>query len=243
MTSKSIELGRKLSTTQVVHKKLSELYLEFLFCGGLPEAVKVWCEYKSFFDRETQVRKIHRDLLRMYKEDFGKYAESKDALNILALWEQSATHLSRYRETVKRFKFKGIVSSKRGFKGLKDYFHYLKKAGLVTISYVVESPMYPLKSCSKEALFKCFWHDTGLLLAQLDFSFKALISGTDISYKGFISENWVANELEKSKPSSGLHSWMQNTAEIEFLLQTASGNIIPIEVKNNNPRARSLDSF
>jgi len=40
----------------------------------------------------------------------------------------------------------------------------------------------------------------------------------------------------------GLYSYRTKSSEIEFLLQTET-SILPIEVKNNNLRAKSLDSF
>jgi len=54
---------------------------------------------------------------------------------------------------------------------------------------------YPLKPHTKDSLFKAFFFDTGILLCELDYSYQALDSDKDISYKGFLTENYVATQL------------------------------------------------
>ena len=71
-----------------------------------------------------------------------------------------------------------------------------------------------------------------------------LILGEHIgSYKGFILENFVAQELF-SITNSELISWQQGTAELEFII-TNSADILPIEVKSSTKsrRAKSLDAY
>jgi predicted AAA+ superfamily ATPase len=51
------------------------------------------------------------------------------------------------------------------------------------------------------------------------------------TYKGFFTENFVLQELI----SSGItrtYCWQGRTSEIEFLLQTNAGDIVPVEVKS-----------
>ena len=62
-------------------------------------------------------------------------------------------------------------------------------------------------------------------------------------YKGYIAENFVAQELSALgiEPS---FSWNDARSEIEFLLSDDLGNIIPVEVKSGRrTKARSLQSY
>ena len=52
------------------------------------------------------------------------------------------------------------------------------------------------------------------------------------TYKGYVAENFLAQEL-RSSGISALYCWSGRTAEVEFLLESASG-IIPVEVKAGN---------
>jgi hypothetical protein len=62
-------------------------------------------------------------------------------------------------------------------------------------------------------------------------------------YKGFIAENFVAQEFAVA----GLdptYSWADARAEIEFIATDPEGRVIPLEVKSGRrTRARSLQSF
>lgn len=63
------------------------------------------------------------------------------------------------------------------------------------------------------------------------------------TYKGYVAENFVAQELKSSRPSASLFSWTENQAEIEFLIQGDAG-AIPIEVKSaSRVRSQSLKAF
>ncbi|MBV1920271.1 MAG: DUF4143 domain-containing protein [Pseudomonadales bacterium] len=79
------------------------------------------------------------------------------------------------------------------------------------------------------------------LCCQLGIS-ESVLAMKEMIYKGPIVENFVQNELL----SYGLresYSWHENTAEIEFVLDTAAG-IVPMEVKaGKNTQAKSLKSY
>ena len=73
--------------------------------------------------------------------------------------------------------------------------------------------------------------------------YQALLSETLGSYKGFIAENFVAQEFF-SGLNTDLIAWSKGQAEIEFLINRGE-QIMPIEVKSSkrSRRSRSLDSF
>ena len=64
-----------------------------------------------------------------------------------------------------------------------------------------------------------------------------------VSCDGFIAENFVQTEL-CARVGHPTYGWAEGRAEIEFLHQTANGEIVPVEVKSRRrSRARSLSSY
>ncbi|MBF0442631.1 MAG: ATP-binding protein [Oligoflexales bacterium] len=231
--------------TPVVHERLLSLYREYLFVGGLPQVVATWLNGLKAKDSLLlliqTVRALQKKLLAEYKADFAKY-HPRDALNIARTWEFVAENLSRSLSEVKRFTFKDKIPGKRGYGDFANYFIRLEACGLIYRSFVTDTPVYPLKSQKKDSLFKCFYFDSGLLLSEMDFEYTALNPDKDIIYKGPIAENFIAGELVRLGISPFSYVKSNSTAEIEFLIQK-DGKIIPIEVKNNNPSAKSLAWF
>jgi predicted AAA+ superfamily ATPase len=226
----------------IAHERLLNLYREYLYVGGMPEAVKIWFETGkttgSILAQTRAVRDIQKGLLTKYKSDFAKY-HPRDALNIARTWELVAEQLARSFTEVSRFRFKDTISGKRDYKAFTHYFARLDACGLTHRSFVTEHPIYPLKSHKKESMFKCYFGDTGLLLAEMDVEFQALEPSRGITYKGPLAENFVANNLVQLGFPLFAFVRANGSAEIEFLIQN-HGEIIPIEVKNNQTTAKSL---
>ena len=64
-----------------------------------------------------------------------------------------------------------------------------------------------------------------------------------LSFKGYIAENFVQNELSVrvAYPTFG---WEQGNAQVEFLHRDRNGEVIPVEVKSGTRNcARSLRSY
>ncbi len=72
--------------------------------------------------------------------------------------------------------------------------------------------------------------DVGLPGCMADIPIQTILSQDFGSYKGFIAENYVAQELQ-SGGFTELYSWKGKTSEIEFLV-VINGKIIPLEVKS-----------
>lgn len=79
---------------------------------------------------------------------------------------------------------------------------------------------------------------------MLELPMEVIIQSKIGSYKGFIAENFVMQELVTATEGGSLYSWQETKAEIEFLFAQGS-QIIPIEVKSSEKfaRAKSLDSY
>jgi len=231
--------------SSTAHRALLDLYRDYLFVGGMPAVVDLWFTRRAYgasvLESISEVRAMQKDLLLRYKADFAKYYP-RDAFNIGRTWELVAEQLAKSMTIVNRFKFKSQISGKRDFRAFANYFACLEACGLIHRSFMIERPLHPLRAHKRESLFKCYYFDTGLLLAEVDFAYAALAGDQDVSYKGPIAENFIACELVRHGVPLFCYAKANSTAEIEFIAQREVW-FVPIEVKNNDTRAKSLDSF
>ncbi|MCF7945158.1 MAG: DUF4143 domain-containing protein, partial [Spirochaetia bacterium] len=100
-----------------------------------------------------------------------------------------------------------------------------------------------LKPNRKENIFKLMLFDIGLLNSMNNLSLSSIIKQNIGSYKGYLAENFTAQELI-AYGQKELYSWAGRTSEIEFLLQKED-QVIPLEVKSGKriSRTKSLDVF
>jgi predicted AAA+ superfamily ATPase len=73
------------------HRKLLEKQREYLFVGGMPEAVSVYKESGSI----TEVSEVHRSIIDTYRDDFHKYASQKDLLRLQKVFSQIPSRLTQ----------------------------------------------------------------------------------------------------------------------------------------------------
>lgn len=108
-------------------------------------------------------------------------------------------------------------------------------------------PKPPLAAYKKENMVKLFMFDVGLLNHMLGSSYKEIKQQnyelSAYNYKGYVTENFVQQELTAIGVDPS-YSWNHARAEIEFILATDEGDIVPVEVKSDKrTRAKSLASY
>lgn len=237
-------------TTQVnsaaAHTKLMDKLTDYFFTGGMPEAVAAWYQYKDvpILQRIEKVTQIHADLIEGYRRDFGKYAGKVDAALISSVFNSIPAQLSLVQdESVKRFKFKNVHQRKSRYSDFDTAIHWLACCRLVLVNYPIEGqPKAPLAAYKKHNMVKLFLFDVGLLNHMLGSSYQQ-IKQQGYEYKGYIAENFVQQELTALNLDPS-YSWHDARAEVEFIVATESGDIVPIEVKSGKrTRAKSLASY
>lgn len=234
------------ASTPAAHTKLMDKLTDYFFTGGMPEAVSTWYHLKdsSILERVEKVTKIHADLIEGYRRDFGKYARKVDATLIESVFNSIPAQLSLVSdESVKRFKFKHVHERKSRYSDFESAIHWLNCCRLALPNYPIEgTPKSPLAAYKKQNMVKLFMFDMGLLNHMLGSSYKE-IKQQNYEYKGYVAENFVQQELTAMgvEPS---YSWHDARAEIEFILATDNGDIVPLEVKSGKrTRAKSLASY
>ena len=239
------------ASTPAAHTKLMDKLTDYFFTGGMPEAVSAWYRFKdsNILERINKVTQIHADLVEGYRRDFGKYAGKVDATLIESVFNSIPAQLSLVSdESVKRFKFKHVHERKSRYNDFSTAIHWLNCCRLALPNYPIEGmPKAPLAAYKKENMVKLFLFDVGLLNHMLGSSYKEIKQQnyklSTYNYKGYVAENFVQQELTAmgADPS---YSWNDARAEIEFILTTDQGDIMPVEVKSGKrTRAKSLASY
>lgn len=234
------------ANSAAAHSKLMDKLTDYFFTGGMPEAISTWYHFKdsSILERVERVSKIHADLVDGYRRDFGKYAGKADAALIESVFSSIPAQLSLVSdESVKRFKFKNVHERKSRYSDFETAIHWLRCCRLALANYPIEGmPKAPLAAYKKENMVKLFLFDVGLLNHMLGSSYKE-IKQQSYEYKGYVAENFVQQELTAIGVDPS-YSWNDARAEIEFILSTNDGDIVPVEVKSGKrTRAKSLASY
>jgi predicted AAA+ superfamily ATPase len=242
-----IEILQELnSIPDAFHNKLWELTKVYYAIGGLPEIVQRFINLKEDLTPETfeEIRYLQNQLLLGYRGDFAKHAGKVNANHISRVFENIPEQIAKENDSsVQKYRFKGVIPGLSKYSQLVGPIEWLIYAGLFLPSYLVETVQIPLKAYKKENRFKLFFFDIGLLNAMLNLSLTSIIQQDFSNYKGYLAENFVAQEL-RSYNNRALYSWRGKTSEIEFLLEKEN-KIIPLEVKSgkNLRRSKSLDAY
>jgi len=217
--------------------KLSDLLRQYYFVGGMPEAVETFVELKDF----NRVRRVHRALIKDYRDDFGKHAPKGLSPRIGMIWDSIPAQLSKEN---KKFIFSSVQSGYRA-KDLELSMRWLLDSGLIHHVAKVSKPALPIDAY-RDGGFKVFFLDVGLLATMANLNAQTLLEGNRIfqEFKGALAEQYVQQQiLAESGVEPYYWSAERSGAEIDFLIQSDMA-IVPVEVKAEvNLQAKSLKSF
>ena len=217
--------------------KYIELLKKYYYIGGMPEVVQTYIDTDDFYE----TRKIQKNLLKYYEEDFSKHAPKEVVPRIMMVWNSIPSQLAKENR-------KFIYGSMREGARAKDFemaIQWLEDAGLIIRNYRITKPDIPLIAYIEMNSFKMFLLDVGLLAAKANISAKVLLDGCKIfeEFKGALTEQFVAEQLKASDRELYYYSTENSSGEIDFIIQQEM-HCIPIEVKaEENLRARSLRAF
>lgn len=232
------EFFKKLKDiSAVTHRLLMEQYRLYCCIGGLPEAIQVYIDSDDLF----AVRKTHRSLIQTYKADFLKYSKKHEIFRCDKVFDYVPTHLGQ------KVKYAEIDSNEKS-RDLGKALKTLLYARVLQASYHTNATTVPLRAFMDETVFKLFFLDVGLALTHTEEDFKNIIHGETV-LSGPIAEQFVNQHIAylDSERDPELFYWLKDKssakAEVD-LIYTIGRQIIPIEVKANEPiKYRSLNVF
>lgn len=219
-------------------EKFVTLLRQYLFVGGMPEAVASFAESRS----AEEVRRLQDQILTGYQSDFAKYTGGYPVTRIDAVWRSLPAQLAREN---RKFAYHLIEKSARA-REYEAAVDWLSLCGLVYKVPRISKPALPLAAYMEAPFFKLYSLDSGLLGALAGLDFKTAVDGNRLfqEFKGAFTEQLVLQGLVRSGGYRiGYWATKSGTAEVDFVVQ-AGNRIIPIEVKATlNLKARSLASF
>lgn len=218
------------------HERVLEYYKEYLFVGGMPEAVE---EFGKNQNTEL-VRIIQQTILESYQNDMGKYNKQSEIPKTRIVYKNISTQLAKEN---KKFQYKNIKQGGRASE-FENAIEWLCLAGIASQNYRVEQIMLPLNAYRSLSDFKFYMNDVGLCGASQDIHYEDILADNPLfdNFKGGLTENYVFNQLTVN--GLGLYYWTSGSqAEIDFITRLGE-DIIPIEVKSTvNTRSRSLNTY
>jgi predicted AAA+ superfamily ATPase len=232
------------SVPAVVHDHLWDMLKVFLVVGGLPEVVATYAAFKDDLPTAFEaVRKKQGDLLTAYLADVAKHSGKENSMHIERVWHNVPAQMARELDgSSSKFRFKGVVPGISGYSRLVGAIDWLKTAGLVHKIPILQTGRLPFSAFQDESVFKLYPFDVGLLGALGGLSPKTIMDYDFGTYKGYVAENFVLQELIAAG-AKDIVCWHENTAEVEFLLGM-NGAAFPIEVKSGRAtRSKSLNVF
>lgn len=233
-----------LPLPDIIHIKLWDLFKIYLIVGGMPEVINTFrSTQKDLYTTLQEVRKKQKDLIQTFLADIAKYSGKINSMHIERILTNIPSQLAREQDgSASKFKFRGVVPGVSGYSRLAGAMDWLVATGLIHKVHIAMRAELPFAAFIKENRFKLFMFDVGLLNAMADLPAKAILEYSFGTYKGYIAENFVAQELI-CKGLGPLFSWQENKSEIEFIIES-EGRILPVEVKSGwVTQAKSLKVF
>ncbi len=227
------------------HQILWDFWREYLITGGLPEVIARYIAHKpGSIEAFIEARETQQKIINAYLADVAKHSGKINALHIERTWHSVPKQLVTAQDlSINRFKFKDVVPGIHNYGRLAGPIDWLTKAGLIIQVPICEHAETPLRAYTKQNYFKLLMFDVGILGAMLEIPPSALIAYDFGTYKGYIAENFVAQELTCAQPNRSIFGWAEGKSEIEFIVQADKGPV-PIEVKSaSRIRAQSLKTF
>ena len=218
------------------HERAIDYYKEYLYVGGMPEAVM---EYNRNSNPEL-VRIIQQSILESYLNDMGKYNKQTEIPKTKIVYKSIGTQLGKEN---KKFQYKNIKHGARS-KEYQEAIEWITLSWIATQLYKLETVLLPLNAYQSLTDFKFYMNDVGLCTASQNIYIEDILSNNELLsiFKGGLTENYVFNQLLSNNIKS--YYWVSDgVAEVDFVVRL-NNDIIPIEVKSTeNIRSKSLSIY
>ena len=212
------------------------LFLDYCVLGGMPAVVKNYISSNSF----SNTLNIQRQIMLDYEEDVRKYAIGLDKTKILSVYRSIPSQLAKEN---KKFQFNKIEKNARS-REYSSCIDWLIDARVIMQCNCLLYPELPLKGNIDESKYKLYYPDTGLLVANLDEEAQEdLRMNKNLGvYKGALYENFVAEAFLKQGLGLFYYKKENSSLEEDFFARTKD-SLVPIEVKSNSNKSKSLSSL
>jgi len=210
---------------ETAHKKLIKRQREYLFVGGMPEAVNAFVEENSL----TEVTSVHRSIAETYQDDFSKYAKQKNLALMQIVFRQIPRIIGQ------KIKYSNISKENKS-REVKTVIDLLVKARICHQVFHSHCSGVPLMADINENVYKLIFMDVGMAawLTGVDWIAMQALDGQALVNEGKLAEQFIGQHLLNSFEPPRLTYWLREAksanAEVDYI--TTSGNmVVPVEVK------------
>ena len=221
------------------HKQFLDLVNDFLFIGGMPEAVDTFLEYKE--DRITAFSKVSEKLKEIYDDylaDMDLYQASPESVvRSRLIYKDIYRQLNKEN---KNFKF-SLTEECTKTRDMINPIGWLITAKVVNqCNLLKEKVTIPLIK-SDNSLMRLYLADMGLFTYQSGLNARTFLSKRDNVLSGIYYENFLSTELVARNIE--LFYWKgKRNSELEFLVNVDS-HVIPFDVKKGKSSLNSLSEY
>lgn len=224
-------LAEEKPLNEAFHNRFRQLLLQYVFVGGMPEAVVKFLTTRNM----GETRKVQLSIIDSYESDMIKYAPAADKPRIRECFESIPKQLAR---DYKKFTYTVVRPQAKG----RDYagsLQWIEDAGIIHRCYNTEITELPLEGVAIKDQFKVYMADSGLLVSMLEEGTVWSIMQGDLgAYKGAVYESLIADIF--GKMGRKLYYFHKDSGlEIDFLMRY-KGECVLVECKARTGNAKSM---
>lgn len=217
----------------VTFQTLSRLFKEYIFAGGMPNAVQTFIDEKNYFN----VFRKQKELASDYEDDIVQYVEGLNVSKVKTIYRSITPQLAKDNH---KFQITKLPHKPRS----RDYdgvYNWLVDAGIINVSYNLAKLEIPLSVHEDDSHYRLYYADHSLFIATIDEESREdlMVNGNMEIYSGALFESLVSSSLEKQGIKPYFYKNGDSTVELDFVVR-AKNAIVAIEVKKNRGTAKSL---
>jgi predicted AAA+ superfamily ATPase len=209
----------KNNTKMPFHKVAMDYFNSYIMTGGMPEAVDLSLRDENILLLNSVFDKI----IDSYNKEMALQDNLIDITRSKEVYDSVSLQLCKSN---KKFQY-GIIKDGGRSKEYENSLTFLHNNGFIYKCYKLLDVKSPISNYKDKDNFKVYMNDTGLLYKKLKVNKD--IFDTDELIKSVLYENSVAISLVSSGYSLYYYQ-SDGKAFIDFIIQTRTGNIVPIEI-------------
>ena len=214
-----IKSSFKNNTKMPFHKVAMEYYNAYMKTGGMPEAVDLSIRDEN----HILLNSVFDKIIDSYKKEISLQENLIDITRSNEVYNSISEQLTKSN---KKFQY-GLIKDGGRSKEYENALNFLHNNGFIYKCYKLTDVVSPISNYKDKDCFKVYLNDTGLLYKNLKINHN--IFESDENLRQVLYENSVAVSLF----SSGYNLFYyqsEGKAFIDFVIQTRTGRIIPIEL-------------
>lgn len=227
--------------SQAIHEMLLQELGQYLALGGMPQVLQMWQESKKI----QSCAEIQSRIIATYRQDFSKYARTKQIKYVELVFEEVPRQLSR------PFKYSEIEGEYRK-RELAPALDLLATASVIHKVFFSPGQGIPLGYGTNPLDYKVLLIDVGIAQKMLDANISRWFIDPlkEFINKGELLEAFIGLELiayASPHDKKRCYYWHRqertSQAEVDYLVQLGR-EIVPVEVKSGaGKNIRSMRTF